>query len=239
VRAIFLSLALLPLTASAAANPEPEWGAPIDPDKVGKFTFGKGSVTIEVPAGVHLLSTQDKKKFNAPRLLRSAKGDFDVQVRVRGEFRPSPRKPYKHGNAAGALLVVGGGKSPRVLRVLLHGTHNGEETGPFHYVVGSGGGGPTVSAFFPRDAHRVVKGRGGKEEWEGYLKVERRGDELRAYISPDGQKWSAPGEGRKKGAALYKIAGDARVGVAAMSLSAEKFKVTFDQFKLTPLKAGK
>jgi hypothetical protein len=26
--------------------------------------------------------------------------------------------------------------------------------------------------------------------WEAYLKVERRGDELRSYISSDGQEWS-------------------------------------------------
>jgi HEAT repeats len=74
--------------------------------------------------------------------------------------------------------------------------------------------------------------------WEVYLKVERRGDELRSYISSDGKEWSllsrdelpdnAPPENR--------FAREVRVGVVASNWSKDKLKVTFDQWKLTRLK---
>jgi len=89
--------------------------------------------------------------------------------------------------------------------------------------------------------HRVVKGKGGVETWEAVLKVERRGGELRGLISGDGKEWwPRPGGARKSGHPNIpddRIDGDVKVGVAAISHSGEKFTVTFDQFRLTPVKA--
>jgi len=99
-----LTLAYCLTTAAALAAPAapvprgkggfegPEWGKPFAPDKKAKFAFDEkaGSVTIEVPAGVHRLSPVAERKGTAPRLFRTARGDFDVQVRVRGEFRVAP-----------------------------------------------------------------------------------------------------------------------------------------------------
>src|SRR5262249_46368317 len=84
-----------------------EWGPPIDPDRACQFTFGEGSVTIEVPAGARaLLHPMFKDQLKAPRILRSVTGDFEARVRVRGDFQLSPPHPRGGVEATAGLLVV-------------------------------------------------------------------------------------------------------------------------------------
>src|SRR5262245_4921933 len=104
---------LAALAALAAPVPEakdssvfkgPEWGKPIGMTKDCTFTFAKDALTIEVPAGTHALVPGTKDRPIAPRLLRPAKGDFEAQVRVRGDFRVSPRDGF--GQLTAGLLVL-------------------------------------------------------------------------------------------------------------------------------------
>src|SRR5262245_1958337 len=85
----FFSLSSLALAAPLPKAPDDAfkaapWGKPFNRNKDCKFTFGKDSVTIEVPAGYHHLGPgRSLERGNAPGLLRPAKGDFRAQVRVR------------------------------------------------------------------------------------------------------------------------------------------------------------
>jgi regulation of enolase protein 1 (concanavalin A-like superfamily) len=225
----------------------PEWGKPVGTNKDCKFTFTKGSLTIEVPG--------KKGRVVAPRLLRPAKGDFEVQVRVRGDFRVSPDDDF--GQLTAGLVVL----------------DKDEPTPSYRAVFGARCTGPrrgAPPAALNRELYAEVmmedtvvikntkRGLGCQtnpptkgwavpaagKPWEAYLKVTRRGGELKSYLSPDGKKWSLNArpslDGRPPHLALMpedKIAGEVRVGVAAFNLSADKCKVTFDQWKFTPLKA--
>ena len=48
------------------------------------------TVVIEIPGKLHDLNA-DIDKYNAPRVLREVDGDFDIQVKVVGEFKPGAK----------------------------------------------------------------------------------------------------------------------------------------------------
>jgi regulation of enolase protein 1 (concanavalin A-like superfamily) len=86
---------------------ESGWGNPVDPDKDCKVARDKDSLTIEMPGTNHDYDAY-RKRFNAPRLLSNLKGDFDVQVRVQIDSRPSAQSTVKGQPSfvsAGFLLV--------------------------------------------------------------------------------------------------------------------------------------
>ncbi|HEY7327346.1 MAG TPA: hypothetical protein VH592_06900 [Gemmataceae bacterium] len=64
------------------------WGDAVDPDKDCKIHRTKDALTIEMPGTDHDYDPI-RKRFNAPRLPSELEGKFDVQVRVRIEYRPS------------------------------------------------------------------------------------------------------------------------------------------------------
>jgi hypothetical protein len=214
------------------------WGKPIDPDKVCKFTFTKDAVTIEVPAGRRIALRGEKS--TAPRLLRPAEGDFEVQVRVRADFRPSPL-PRLGAEVTAALLVLDKDAPTRAFRAEFGARHNGRDREPTAHVSRMG---PKRSGqAIQRPLHTVVKDAAGGEQWQSYLKLERRGGVLRAFISADGKEWRVRPPLNPKSLSPDdpedRIQGEVKVGVAVFSRSADKFKVTFDRFKLTPLKPRK
>lgn len=61
-----------------------------------------------------------------------------------------------------------------------------------------------------------------------YLRLERRGNFIHHFISPDGEKWIDDFN-----VGLGNLPKKLKVGLAAYSTSTEPFKATFDQFKLT------
>jgi hypothetical protein len=74
---------------TAVGTELPGWGLAIDPDKDCKFTPGRGSLTIDVPASWHdLTPASPKPKLNSPRVLREVDGDFVLTVKVSGDFWP-------------------------------------------------------------------------------------------------------------------------------------------------------
>jgi regulation of enolase protein 1 (concanavalin A-like superfamily) len=69
-----------------------------------------------------------------------------------------------------------------------------------------------------------------------YLRLERHGDEVTGAASADGKQWGPVGHGDKP--VRVRLPKKVQVGVFAASTSIAAVKVTFDQFKLTPLKGG-
>jgi hypothetical protein len=84
-----------------------EWGNPIDPDKDCKIKRDKDTLTIEMPGSDHDYDPL-RKRLNAPRLLSELAGEFDLQVRVRIDYRPTAQSTVKGQPSfvsAGFLLI--------------------------------------------------------------------------------------------------------------------------------------
>jgi hypothetical protein len=254
----FLSFSSLISLSQAAPLPKGKeeafksapWGRPVNRGKDCKFSFGKGSVTIEVPAGYHHLGPGcSLERGNAPGLLRTAEGDFRAQVRVRGEFRPVPQSK-RRGDAYGstnAHMVVygveGKKKAKRAFEVRLQSIILAHRKGTRRIraaEVCTAEEAHSLESLYRRD-----EGQGAGVKWDGvweaYFRVERRNGELTGYVSLDGKKWHGLERPRKgsDGTAGPRMDGEVKVGVAASASSDGKFKVTFDNFTLTPLKPKK
>jgi len=254
-----LSFSLLVAFALAAPVPKPKdnyfqkapWGRPIDPDKDCKFTFRRGSVTIEVPGKPHDLTGWAFPRSNAPRLLRPAEGDFAMQARVTGPFKASgAAEAGGEGRlvAAGLILVVQGkpgGAEPKSGKVVQGRSGNVVEGMRYLTVeFGNRAGGRGRHDFHALDAGGgiVVRDDSSHKGWpfpagagSAYLKLQRKGESLTGYTSADGKEWSSFIE---SGIVLSESA-KVKVGLFARSTSKDKFKATFDSFKLTPLKPKK
>jgi hypothetical protein len=101
---------LLAYGALAAPAPDPlkSWGKPVDPDEDCKIRRNGGILSIEMPGSYHDYDPI-RKRFNSPRILREIKGEFDFQVRVRIDSRPSAQSTDKGQPsyvAAGFLLLL-------------------------------------------------------------------------------------------------------------------------------------
>lgn len=83
------------------------WGDAVDPDKDCKINRKNDSLTIEMPGTDHDYDPI-RKRFNAPRLLSKLEGKFDLQVRLRIDYRPSVKSTAKGQPSfvsAGFLLI--------------------------------------------------------------------------------------------------------------------------------------
>jgi regulation of enolase protein 1 (concanavalin A-like superfamily) len=173
----FLPLAVLLASAALSApvpppGPAPRpwhtgWDKPAD--AVGDCRFDRqGALTITVPGRGHELDIFDGR-LKAPRLMRTAEGDFDLQVRVRGNFLK--RHLARH---AGILLLTG--KDGAALDI-----------GP---VFEAGMYSPEAGRSRSLTGFEAVPGGAG------YLRVRRRGQLLHMEVSEDGREWSVKLSGK-------------------------------------------
>jgi regulation of enolase protein 1 (concanavalin A-like superfamily) len=220
------SVLILSLAACATlATPAPRsfeggWDRPIDPDRDCDFVRADATLTIKVPGTEHDLAPE-RRRLNAPRLMRDVEGDFDVQVRVGGDFRPSAGSSV----AAGLLLALPDGIH---IRFEYGARRLGEEVQPYAAVRQLDAGRTPLNCTWD----------GGWRLWpleagarQAYLRLQRRGDLLRAFLGPDGERWTQLLPfGRRLPARL-------KVGLAAYSTSKEPFAPRFEWFKLVKGKA--
>ena len=188
----------------------------IDPDGDCKVVADKGLLTIEVPGSLHDLSVEHGV-MNAPRLLRDVTGDFTVQVRVGGAFQPvAPSTSWYGIPFLGAGLVLMSGDQTYIR--LERATFNRD--GSFYAYVNSElrTDGRAQPAFQPavRAADQTT-----------YLRLRRQGDRFFASFSQDGQNWD------DLQALDLRAPPAVKVGVAAVSTSAEPFKANYYDFRLT------
>lgn len=217
---------LLLLTACATlAAPAPKsiWDHPIDPDHDCKIVIKDGTATIELPGTDHDLAPK-RGRFNAPRLLRHVVGDFVMQVRVSGFFRPSAKSTIDKEDpsvAAGLVLIPTDDNCIR----LEYGAYcrKGEQR--------------SCPAFRMRGKKIWNMEMDWQVPWKldpaaekvphVYLNLERRGNFIYEAYSPDGKNWTYDIKVKVKD-----LPEKVEVGLAAYSTSTEPFKVRFDQFKL-------
>ena len=216
-----LFAALLALTAVGGGSPTNQpaivlegWGAITDPDGDCSFKVKGDTVTVTVPGTPHDYAAE-LGRLNAPRLLSAVRGDFVAELRVGGEFRPTPdpteprRRPYV---GAGLLLTRDAANSVSLHRgcVFLDGK-------PRHYANFETrvGGKQTLSRYELEIPNR-----------DAYLRLERRGGMLTASVSTDRREWqSYP-------AIKTDLPADAQLGAVVVNNSTRPFRCTLSELSV-------
>lgn len=201
------------------SGPKPEvagteikgWGSAIDPDGDCKITTEGKTLTINIPGALHDLNA-DIDKFNAPRVLRQVRGDFDVQVKVAGDFKPGPKStnpksvPY---NGAGIFVWRDSDNFIRLERGAI--MRNGKLSTFAEFEEREGG---TSGALH----------NGSLAPGVAYLRLVRKGVKISGFVSKDGKRWTA----------LRPIdtvwPAELKIGVNAVNSSNEPFTVRFEEF---------
>lgn len=220
------SLLLIFLTCSAAlaADPPkeiPGWGTPVDP--LGDCTIKEefGALTISIPASVHDLwhGQNEPGRLAAPRVLRKAKGDFLLKVKVSADWRPGAKLeaaaniPY---NGAGLLVWDTDQHFMRWER----NHFDSPRSGLFSL----------QTPFYDREGKHVhPTGRATFELFRGnvsWIGLERVGPVITCAVSHDGKKWYVTDK------VTTEFPEEVQVGVIAVNGSDRVFSVEFDELTL-------
>jgi regulation of enolase protein 1 (concanavalin A-like superfamily) len=205
--------------SAAKSTPQPSsnpiaWRK-IDPDGDCEFQNVGGKLTISVPGAYHDLGAE-RGCMNAPRLLFDVEGDFTAQVRVSGDFQPS-----MDSTVSGKVPVVGAGlvllvDEKTYARLEQFGLYRGQQK--FE----------DLACWELRQNGRMTFSRASppRKLKETYLRLERRGDEMRAAVSEDGLSWTELQSIR------ITLPRKVKLGVDAISTSSLPFAPNFDQFQL-------
>ncbi len=191
------------------------WGQAVDPEGDCRIDLAEGKLAITVSAKQWHALDAEANKVNAPVVLRDIDGDFIVEVKVGGTFRPAGPSAYPRGvpfNGAGILLRVDTGNYLRLERAA---------------ILRDGRIGPYILFEERKNSRPVPPGDGiTAPDAPMFLRLERRGDEFTATASPDGKSWRAFPSRTVKYPATVKI------GVAASSSSSQDFNATFEGFRV-------
>jgi serine/threonine protein kinase len=190
------------------------WGLAIDPDRDCQMNGERSTLTITVPPTLHDLNA-DIGKYNAPRVVRDVEGDFELEVRVEGDFRPG-----SVCNRAGGIPFVGGGI------VVFDGVDHfiRLERG----VVNDRGSFSPFAIFEEHIAGRgVVDHNGPLNSGTTYLRLARRGSTIHGFTSSDRRYWSQLEPIR--GVRTAKL----QVGLDAINSGNAPFTVRFEQLSFT------
>src|SRR5262249_26244161 len=83
------------------------WDQPGDPKGDCRFDRKGDKLTVTVPAGAHELQRWGVDRWDIPHLLRDVEGDFVVQVRGQGGFRPGAGARQTRRRVGGLLVTTG------------------------------------------------------------------------------------------------------------------------------------
>jgi len=220
---------LLACAVSATPVPEPfvkGWDNPVDQDKDCKIRRERGTLTIEMPGSDHDYDLR-RKRFNAPRLMRVIEGDFDMEVRVRIDCRPSAESSVKGQPSyvsAGFLIIPPDDTFATRLQYRVEGQGDGTDGCTAHIEQGAKIGGLFGVGPLKRHPDWTFN---GKPEYV-YLRLDRQGNKLGSYISADREKWLVFGGGLDVG-----LPSKLKIGLAAGTTSTDPSKVVFDQLQIT------
>lgn len=201
------------------------WGTFVDPARDCQVTVHDGSVTITVPKTHHDLNPTAKfdKNTDAPRILQTVEGDFDVQVSV--EPFPIPEKGTSnnrggHSYCGAGLVVWHNDKSfIRWFRAA-----NGERGDVFYHCEWWDDAQSGRLSYAPGLTNRERR----IPNVTAHLRLKREGHRITFYRSGDGKTWEA-----------FVVLPDCpfgdklQVGIAANNSANKEFSPTFENFKLT------
>jgi regulation of enolase protein 1 (concanavalin A-like superfamily) len=191
------------------------WGEVIDPDRDCQIDLDKGKVTMKVPGKAHDFAAE-LQRWNAPRILSEAGGDFILEVKVSGEFKPSEtstiegRRPY---NGAGLLII----KDDKTY-ISLHRAAVYLENNVRHY----------LNFELRKDAELAVsRYEVDLDNEDTYLRLERRGDKVYALGSHDHVHWKLYDDPIE-----IDFPRVVQVGVEAVSSSDQPFRCAFEDYAI-------
>lgn len=220
--AVFLAAGSMAQEKSKPEKTLDGWGAITNSRRDCTLKADAGKLTITVPGTPHNLN-KVISDLNAPRVLQEIEGDFTIQVKVSGDFNPSPVSTVaprgKAYNGAGLLLWVDEDLFVRLERnIWINGPGSADCHPPLFEVVvkgvPAGTSPPPVPAnFFSTPAT--------------WLRLERTGDLVTPALSHNGIDWTT------SGTATVKMPGKISVGVAAVNTSRKQFKAVFEELTLT------
>ena len=170
----------LPDRRADSLTPRPiGWSKPINPDGDCKFEIDRENnrIGITIPGTPHLLSVE-LGRLNAPRLLRPVEGDFDASVTVDGVLHVSGRATTKEYAAyQGAGLLLWGDDRNYFRLEIASDIHRGKVRPYANFELRKGG------------VLTISKGPEIKDA-STCLRLERRGNEVRAAFGHDGIRWT-------------------------------------------------
>ncbi len=193
-----------------------DWNPPVDPNGDCKIDLdpSRNVVRIAVPGTPHVLATE-LGRLNAPRLLRPVRGDFEATVEVSGVFHSAGRatlKEYPPYHGAGLLLWQDDRNYVRleIATDLNHGKPR------------------TYANFELRKAGRLAESKGLTiRAGSTRLRIERRGDEVRAAVSPDGVHWTSFSP------LIVDFDDRLSVGITAINSASKPLNAGFERFAIT------
>jgi len=189
------------------------WGKAVDPDGDCQIKAEDNALAITIPgATLHDLNA-DIDKYNAPRVLREVEGDFSIQVKVVGDFKPGTKSMNPKSLPFNGGGLFGWRDSDNFIRL---------ERGA---VINSKGKLGTFAIFEEREGGSRGAGHNGPlTPGTAYLKLERRGSRIYGFTSKDGQHWAQLRPIDTKWPAQLKV------GVDAINSGNEPFTVRFEDF---------
>jgi len=179
----FACLIALPILADDKEKAAPKlkgWGQLIDPDRDCEVTAKGGSLQFKVLAKLHDYSSEIKVQ-NAPRVLRELKGDFIVEVKVSGEFKPGAEGTHpQRGGYHGAGLIVIKDKDNYI------SLHRGS-------ILNLDGQVHQYANFELRKGGERTNSQSEIQipDEDTYLRLERRGNRICNATGPDGVHWTS------------------------------------------------
>lgn len=195
------------------------WGDVINPDGDCVLNATNGKLTIALPGTDHVLRPE-RHKMNAPRVMQEVTGEFDLQVKVSGDFALNAksvvpgRSPYQD---AGLLVWLDDKNNLKLSRARI--TVQGRTGDYFNLEFRHEGQVGEIP--FPREAWQVLRSK------TVYLRLQIHSDATTASVSADGNKWfstTLPGGGRPE-----KI----QAGVLAENNTASPLNMEFEEFALS------
>jgi beta-lactamase regulating signal transducer with metallopeptidase domain/regulation of enolase protein 1 (concanavalin A-like superfamily) len=202
-----------------AVGPAPVAGSwtVIDPDKDCEVRLVGENLSISVPPTSHDLNAV--RGMNAPRVLKKVSGDFVIQVKLVGEFKPGTISTGKGRpfNGAGILLWQ---SEKNYLRVERNAFWSGETLYCYPPIMEywhdgkySGANEDLVEAGYFK----------GQTTW---LKVNRQGKNVTVSISHDGKEWT------DVKTFPVELGDELSVGVDALNTSDKTFTVDFEELMI-------
>ena len=182
----------------------------------------EGRLTIEVPGGTHDLNAV--VGMSAPRVLKEVEGDFVVQVKVTGDFKPGEQSASPNTssfNGAGLLIWQ---DSKNYVRLERNAWWVPGEGKYFCY--------PPLFEHFRDGQYQNTDPDGTTDDFfkgrSTWLKLERREGKVIASYSHDGKEWTEVKQ------IVVELPQKVQVGVAAVNTSRKPLAVTFEELAVRP-----
>ncbi|MBI1176902.1 DUF1349 domain-containing protein [bacterium] len=202
-------------------------GRAINPAGDCTFDVGDNSIRISVPGSdkSHDLSPELGSN-TAPRVVRTVTGNFAIQVKVSGDFKPggeSTQAGRTGYTGAGLVLFADEKNFVRLERAVLQ--RPGDVPRPYiNFEIRVNG---RIGRMGTTGDFRL------KPDGPVWLSLERKGLELRGAVSADGKTWSR-GASKSLDPKISKQNG-LSVGVAAISTSRQTFNPEYSELRLEQL----